>query len=175
MRPYSPGCHRLHETPANQRQRGGWGVHTLRGGIDPVNHHSCSQVVGGIGVWKDIWSGDGALSSPGGGGSTSLSKSVISQWGWGFPHRTGRYRPGWPLFLSSVCWYCRGMEGFTSRRWGVILRGCGGTLAFPRGTTLAACPAHPHWAGSGDGGSSTHGIRARETLYFYALAYRTRY
>ena len=32
----------------------GWGFHTVRGGIDPVNHRVRSRFVGGIGVWKDF-------------------------------------------------------------------------------------------------------------------------
>ena len=88
--------------------------------------------------------------------------------GLGVPHRAGRYRPEGPTFLFPVCWCCsRVMEGFRIRRWGVILRECGRTMAFPRGATLAARPAPPHW--------STNGIGARKTLDFDAFAYSTRY
>ena len=58
--------------------------------------------------------------------------------GFRFPHPAGRYRPGGSEFSSPGCWSCRYMEGFLSRRWEIILPGCGGTSALARGATLAA-------------------------------------
>ena len=61
------------------------------------------------------------------------------------------------------------------RRWDVILHGCGGTVAFPRGATLATRPAPPHWAWALDGGPSANGIEGRKTLKFDAFTYSTSY
>ena len=97
-----PGWHWLDDlrTP-------GWGFHTVRGGIDPGDHRFRPRSVTSIDVWKDLWSGDGILSSPSGAGSTNPLL--------GFPHRGGRYRPGRPPFSSPGGWSCRCMEGFLIR------------------------------------------------------------
>ena len=51
--------------PANHlsAQRG-WGFHTVRGGTDPGYLRFRPRVVGDVEIWKDLWSGDGTLSSP---------------------------------------------------------------------------------------------------------------
>ena len=43
--------------------------------------------------------------------------------GLGFPHAAGRYRPEGSAFSSARCWSCRGMEGFMTRGWQLILPG----------------------------------------------------
>ena len=99
MGPYPPLIPLAPRTPANQQSASGiGGFYTLRGVIDPMNHRVRSQFVGLVDVWKDFGPWDGALSSPGGGGSMIFSQPAISQWGWAFPHRVGRYRPGVPPF-----------------------------------------------------------------------------
>ena len=53
-------------TPGNQQSlRGGWGFHTLLGGIDPGDLRFRPRVVGVIEIWKYFESGDEKLSSPG--------------------------------------------------------------------------------------------------------------
>ena len=64
--------------------------------------------------------------------------------GLGFPHPTGRYRPGVSTFSSPDCWSCRDMEGFMTRGWKRILPGCGGTSTLAREATLAASWLHEH-------------------------------
>ena len=49
--------------------------------------------------------------------------------GFGFPHLSGRYRPGGSAVSSPGCWSYREMEGFLTRGWELILSGCGGTSA----------------------------------------------
>ena len=70
----------------------------MRGGIDPGNLRFRPRVVGVVEVWKDFYSGDDTLSSPGAAGprrcserqlsprvgSMSLSQSATITCGWGF-------------------------------------------------------------------------------------------
>lgn len=49
-----------------------------------------------------------------------ISKEPV---GSGFPHLTGRYRPGGPSLSSLFCWSCRYMKGFMIRGWGPVLLG----------------------------------------------------
>ena len=58
--------------------------------------------------------------------------------GLGFPHPSGRYRPGGSACTSPGSWSVRDMEIFLIRGWENILPGCGGTSALARGVTLAA-------------------------------------
>ena len=58
--------------------------------------------------------------------------------GLGFPHLSGRYRPGGSAVSSPGCWSYREMEGFLTRGWELILSECGGTSALSRGASLAA-------------------------------------
>ena len=90
----------------------------------------------------------------------------------GFPHRTGRFRPGGSPFSSPGCRSCRCMEGFLNRRWEPILLGCGEIVGFPRGGTPAACAVPTHWPrASGRGGAVADGIEARKTLGRKLFAY----
>ena len=57
--------------------------------------------------------------------------------GLGFPHLSGRYRPGGSAVSFPGCWSCREIEGFLTRGWEFILFGCGGTSPLARGATLA--------------------------------------
>ena len=57
--------------------------------------------------------------------------------GCGFPHPSGRYRPGRFFFAASGCWSCRDMEGFKTHGCELTISRCGGTAALARGATLA--------------------------------------
>ena len=52
--PILPGCRWLYELPPISDQRRGWGFHTMRGGIDPGDHHVRPQLVGEVDVQKDL-------------------------------------------------------------------------------------------------------------------------
>ena len=90
---------------------------------------------------------DGALSPPGAAGpqrfpegqlskcagSTSLSQSVINQWGWGFQTVRGSIDPRITvlLFSSLDVWSCRFVGVILTRGWEFILHGAGGRGRFP--------------------------------------------
>ena len=90
------------------------------------------------------------------GGTSTLSQKAIlaARWlhepqpignqpdGLEFSHLAGRYRPETYAFSSPGYWSCRYIEGFLTRRWELILPGCGGTSALARGATLAARLLH---------------------------------
>jgi len=93
----------------------GWSFHTVRGGIDPGDLRFRPRVVGVVEIWKNCWSGDGKLYSPGAAGprwpegrlsphadSMSPSESAISQWGWGFHTVRGYIDPRDHRFSSRV-------------------------------------------------------------------------
>ena len=85
-----------------------WGFHTLRGGIDTGDLRFRPRALGVVEIWKDIWSVDRNLSSPGaagprrwhegqlspGAGSMSPSQYAITQLGWGFHTLRGGIDPG---------------------------------------------------------------------------------
>ena len=58
--------------------------------------------------------------------------------GLGSPHTPRHYRPGKCAFSSTGFLSCRDIEGHLNRGRELIFFGCGGTLASPRGATLAA-------------------------------------
>ena len=93
------------QTTITQR---GWDFHALRGSIDPGDLSLLPRVVRVVEVWREISSGDKALSflcaagprrwpegqlSPRA-GSMSLIQSATSQWGWGFHTLKGGIDPG---------------------------------------------------------------------------------
>lgn len=85
----------------------GWGSHTLQIGIHPGCVRFRHQVVEVADFGKDIWAGNGTVSSPGAAksrrclqgqlsplaGSMSPSHSENQRVGFGFSHLAGRYQP----------------------------------------------------------------------------------
>ena len=128
----------------------GWGLYTLRVGIDPGDLRFRLRV-GVIEIWRFLTRG-WELVLPGCGGTSALAQgaTLAARWihepqpisnhlvGLGFPHPAGRYRPGGPAFSTSGSWSCRDRERFMIRGWELILSGCGGISALSRGATLAA-------------------------------------
>ena len=94
----------------------GWRFHTLRSGINPGGLRFRPRVVGVVEIWKDFYSGDEKLSSPGvagpgrcperqlspRAGSLRLSQSATGQLGWGFHNLRGGIDPG-DAFSSPIC------------------------------------------------------------------------
>ena len=74
---------------------------------------------------------------PGCGGTSALARgaTLAARWlhepqaisnhpvGLGFPHPSGRYRPGGSACTSPGSWSCRDMKGFLTREWDIILPG----------------------------------------------------
>ena len=84
-------------------QNRGWGF-TVRSGIDPGGQPFFSPLCWSCYVLKDFRSEDEILTSPGVAVSTKPRLWFSKQPAWlGVTHRTGRYRPGGPLFSSPVC------------------------------------------------------------------------
>ena len=127
----------------------GWGLHTLRGGIDPRDLHLRSRVVGvverrvsdpGMGSYPPQVRWDLGVGPRGNSRRAMAPRAPAHQQSLlelGFPHLAGRYRPGVSAFSSPGC-FCRDIEGFLTRGWELILPGCGRTSALARGATLAA-------------------------------------
>ena len=88
--PIFAGYRWLCESQPISNQRMGLGFPTVRGVLDPGDHRSRPRLIGVVNVRKDLRSGDGTISSPSAACCVNPSQSAISQWGWGFPHRTGR-------------------------------------------------------------------------------------
>ena len=44
----------LYESRLGFSSQWGWGFHTVRGGIDPGDHHFRPRVVGVVDVWRDF-------------------------------------------------------------------------------------------------------------------------
>ena len=116
----------------------GWVWHTVRSGIGSGNHFIRSRGVAD--VCNDSTSGMGFYPPQGGENSTlARGECLPARWpyepqsiggqpmGVGFQHCAGRYRPGESPFLFLGCWNCRCMVGFMTRRWDLIIPGCGGT------------------------------------------------
>lgn len=102
----------------------GCGVHTARGGIDPVDFCFRPRLVRVKDVQKDLSTRGWIPSSPGGAGSfcklPPISNHPVEL---GYPYRAGRYRPREPLFPSLGCRSCRYTEGFLNRRWDPVRPG----------------------------------------------------
>ena len=80
--PYPPRVAFAHRTLANQQSATfGWGFHTVPGGIDTGDHRCDAGCAGVLNSWRDLSSGDGAVSSRNAPGSTNPSQSAIRQWG----------------------------------------------------------------------------------------------
>ena len=101
--------------------------------------------------------------------------------GLGFPHTSGRYRPGGSAFSSAGCLSCGDKEGFLNRGSEITLTGCGGTSALARAATIAARWLHepqpigndpvglgfPHPAGAFSTRRITVCVPALSELYMY--------
>lgn len=132
-------------------------MYHVEGGIDPGDHPFRPRVVGFVNMWRDLWSWDGTVSSPGDGGTTNPSQSSYHPAGLRFPHRAGRYRPEGPPFSSPVGWSCTSIETF-------LIRGSD--------VTLLECrwfhEPHPNSISTSEGGVSTPcgAIPTQETAVF---------
>ena len=73
-----PGWHWRHEPQPISEQPVGLGFHTVRGGIDPEDHRFRPRIAGVVDICKDLWSGDGPISSPSAAGSTNSGQSAIT-------------------------------------------------------------------------------------------------
>ena len=72
-----------------------WGFLAVWGGVDPRKVGFLPRLAESLQIWNDLWTGDGALSSRGGAGSTNGPQPIRDRpVGLGFPHRAGRYQPG---------------------------------------------------------------------------------
>ena len=55
MRPYPPRVRRTSTNPSQSAiGQCGWDIHTVRGGIDPGDHHFRPRFVGIVEVWQDF-------------------------------------------------------------------------------------------------------------------------
>ena len=86
MGPYPPRvaqalCPSPNHSAIGQRR---WDFHTVRGGVYPGENRFHLRGVGVEEIRRDLRSGHGALSFPGGAGSTRSSQSAIGQRDWGF-------------------------------------------------------------------------------------------
>ena len=102
----------LHEPSQSSTSQWGWGFHTLRDGIDPGDLRFGPRVVGVVGLWNSLSSGDDSLYPPGEAGprrcpegqlssragSMSPSQSATNHLGWGFHSLERGIDPGDPLF-----------------------------------------------------------------------------
>ena len=110
-----PGMGSLPARVALAPRNPGWSFYTVVGGIDRGDHRffpvcwSCRCTEANLIRGRDL---------------------ILPRWRWlhetevgveqqpvalGFPHRTGRYRPGGLPFSSPVCWRCRCIEEFVMR------------------------------------------------------------
>ena len=114
----------------------GLGFHTMRNGFNPRDLRFRARIAGvvcgavstrGITVssqgcrTSNIWKFYDAEMGPYPPGALALcantGKPAMGRWGWGFPHRAGRCRPGGTPFLSLDCRSYICMEGFVIRGW----------------------------------------------------------
>ena len=84
-----------------------WGSLTVRGGVDLRTLGFLPRLVEVLEIWNDLCTGDGTLSSRGGAGATYEPQPIRDRpVGLGFPHRAGRYQPGWYPCSSPGCRSC---------------------------------------------------------------------
>ena len=83
-----------------------WNFHTVRGGAVRGDNRFRPRKIGVVDIRKAFCSEDGIVYSPGAGGFTNPSQSVISQLGWGIHTVRGGIDPEnhRSPFSSPVCW-----------------------------------------------------------------------
>ena len=72
------------------------GFLTVQGGVDPRKLALLPRLMEVLGMWNDLWTGDGSLYPPEVelAQHTNHGQSENRPVGLGFPHHTGRYQPG---------------------------------------------------------------------------------
>ena len=94
-----------------------WGFLTVQGGVDPRNLGLLPRLMEVLEMWNDLWTGDGTLypREVELAQHTNHDQSENRSVGLGFPHRAGRYQPGWYPGSSPGRRSCRCVDGFRSR------------------------------------------------------------